>query len=450
MILFANWPSFTKRHASRILRGWYKDKFGVSPDYSDLLGQLAKTPSERQQLLRQYWEPNDEEREENKKTPTVAHRALASLASRGFIRILVTTNFDRLMESALADAGVNATVLSSADQVHGALPLVHTQCCVFKVNGDYLDARIRNTEIELDQYPQEFDQLLDRILDDFGIVVCGWSGEWDGALRRAIYRAPSRRFSTYWAARGKLSDEAKGLIQHRDASVVSIDDADSFFRTLEQAVISIEEFAKPHPLSTEAAVGALKRYIPEPRHRIRLADLVGDAVDRVLELTSEEHFPVQNGPQITNETVTSRIRKYDSVCSTLLAMAAVGGAWAEDEHYMVWRDALERLGTQPASGGMALWLEIQRYPATLLLYALGVGAVAKERLRFVEYLFSSTLRSYDQSKTGASGALPPVCLLAELKSKSDAEVRGHGTAPCSIERLDSRYVAIAYGDGCSE
>ena len=126
------------------------------------------------------------------------------------------------METALSDKGVVPTILSSPDQVQGALPLIHTQCCVFKVHGDYLDTRIRNTPSELDQYPYKFDQLLDRIFDEFGLVVCGWSAEWDGALRKAINRAPSRRFSTYWAARGEPGDEAQRLIDHRGAQVIPI------------------------------------------------------------------------------------------------------------------------------------------------------------------------------------------------------------------------------------
>ena len=31
---------------------WYREKYGKAPDYSDILDQLAKTPTERQQLLR--------------------------------------------------------------------------------------------------------------------------------------------------------------------------------------------------------------------------------------------------------------------------------------------------------------------------------------------------------------------------------------------------------------
>ena len=107
------------------------------------------------------------------------------------------------METALRDKGVVPTLLSSPDQVHGALPLIHTQCCVFKVHGDYLDTRIRNTPTELASYPAEFNKLLDRVFDEFGLVGCGWSADWDSALRNAIERTPSRRFATYWAVRGK-------------------------------------------------------------------------------------------------------------------------------------------------------------------------------------------------------------------------------------------------------
>jgi hypothetical protein len=169
---------------------WYRDSFGKEPDYSELLDALAKTPAERQQLLRIYWEATTDEREEGAKQPTPAHRAIADLVAQGFIKVIITTNFDRLMETALADVGIAPTVLSTPDQVHGALPLIHTRCCVFKVHGDYLDTRIRNTPEELEAYPAEFDTLLDRIFDEFGLVVCGWSADWDEALRRATCEPP--------------------------------------------------------------------------------------------------------------------------------------------------------------------------------------------------------------------------------------------------------------------
>ena len=149
---------------------WYLGKFGKEANYSDLLDELAKTPAERQQLLRRYWEPNNRERDEGDKKPTAAHRSIAALAARGFIRVIVTTNFDRLTETALTDEGIVPTILSSPDQIQGALPLIHTECRVFKVHGDYLDTRMLNTLGELDQYPEDVDHLLDRIFDEFGLI----------------------------------------------------------------------------------------------------------------------------------------------------------------------------------------------------------------------------------------------------------------------------------------
>ena len=224
---------------------WYRERFGTEPRYTDLLGQIAKTPAERHQMLRGYIEPTKREREEGEKCPTPAHRAIAALVARGFIRVILTTNFDRLLETALADEGVAPTVLSTPDQVRGALPLVHVPCCVFKLHGDYLDPRIRNTADEVSEYPAEYDKLLDQIFDEFGLIVCGWSAEWDDALYAAIMRAPSRRFTTYWAGKEETTERAKRLIDTRAAQEISIDSADEFFCAIQEQVVAIEEFSRP-------------------------------------------------------------------------------------------------------------------------------------------------------------------------------------------------------------
>ena len=218
---------------------WFRGTFGTGPDYSDLLDQLAKTQSERQQLLRGYWEATEEEREEGEKEPTAAHHAIAALAARGFIKVIVTTNFDKLMERALSAAGVEATVLSNEDLIKGAPPLDHIRHVVFRVHGDYLDTRIRNTEAELAAYPPEVDGLLDRIFDEYGLIVCGWSGDWDPALRAALERASSRRYTTYWTTRSRPSAVTQRLIAHRSAEVIQIRDANTFFEKLREDVTAI-------------------------------------------------------------------------------------------------------------------------------------------------------------------------------------------------------------------
>ena len=382
---------------------WYRNAFGKEPDYSDLLSELCRTEAERQRLLRGYFEPSADDREEGAKKPTAAHRAIAALVAGGFIRVILTTNFDRMIETALDDAGVTATVLSTPEQVQGAMPLFHTRCCVVKLHGDYLGPYIRNTQAELDTYPAEVNRLLDRVFDDFGLVVCGWSATWDGALRRALQRASSRRFTTYWAVHGEVEDEARRLIEHRAALEVPIKDADEFFSSVRRQVEALQEFARPHPLSTETAVASLKRYLAEPRHRIRLSDLLDDVVEQVVKSTADDAV-AGNPPRWDDNAVKQRMRSLEAACSTLLALGVVGGSWIEEEqeeHIRPWVRALERLGSKDWRASNSA-IDLRGYPAMLLLHALGLGAVEADRLWFLGRLLKTPVRtSYWEEATAA-------------------------------------------------
>ena len=173
----------------------------------------------------------------------------------------------------------------------------------------------------------------------------------------------------------------------------------------------LEESSKPHPLSPEAAVARLRQHIAQS-HPIQLSGFVDETVERVVEVTSGKAFAVEGGPNPTSASTTARVRGYEEACSTLLAMAVTGGSWAEEEHYSVWQRALKRLGSSISSGGLILWLELQRYPATLLLYALGLGAVEANRLQFLKHVLTTTVRGKRQEDLPAVRVLPPSCLFS--------------------------------------
>ena len=415
------------------LEEWYVQKYQEVPDYSKILDALVRTPSERQQLLRPYIEPDDQQRQEGLKQPTVAHRAIARLVAQGFIKVIVTTNFDRLIEKALEDEGVVPTVLSTSDQVEGALPLDHLNCCVFKVHGDYLDTRIRNTQSELDEYPQGYNDLLGRIFNEYGLIICGWSGSWDAALCNALFRAKSRRFTTYWALHGAASDEAQRLITHRSAQVIQIDSADRFFQNIQQTVTSIEEYSRPHPLSIEAAVASLKRYLSHPEYRIQLSDLIDSTVEQVVRNTTGEDFGV-HAPQAVKATISSRMRRYESACSTLLAIASVGGYWSDEDNSEAWERAIERLATTPSISGTTyvVWRDLRAYPGVLLLYALGISAIEARNLRFVNRIFRRTVTD-DSSGLAQSSTVLTKLLLAR---NTESHLKGF------LEGMERRHVPI--------
>ena len=271
--------------ASENPAAWYSNQFKKEPNYSALVEELGNTNSDRQSILDRYIEPDEQDLEQGWKLPTAAHKAVAKLAKLGVIRIIITTNFDRLLENALVEGQVPFAVISSPDDIDGMQPLSHSQgvCQVIKLHGDYKDSRILNTEEELKQYDERTDRLLDRIFDEFGIVVCGWSADWDIALRKAIRRCSTRRFGWYWTHRGETGEAADQIIQLRDAQRIPIEDAESFFTSLLDKVEALQEHNRPHPDSTALAVAMLKRFLPSPEDRIRLTDLITERTQTAAE-----------------------------------------------------------------------------------------------------------------------------------------------------------------------
>jgi hypothetical protein len=352
---------------------WYKAQYGEVPDYSKLLDAIAKSPSERSQLLRSYFEPTEQEREQGLKVPTPAHKAIAKLVADGYIRVILTTNFDRLLEKALEAIGVVPTVISTSDSIDGAMPLIHTKCCIIKVHGDYLDTRIRNTTAELGQYDERLNRLLDRVFDEFGLIVCGWSAEWDTALRAAIQRYPNRRFTTYWAARREPQEIAKELLDWRKGVFVEIKDADSFFQELEEKVSALQEIDRPHPLSAKVAVATLKKYLVDEQHRIRLHDLVKEEREKLYAQLSLEHFPLDT--PFSAQELRQRVQRYESLTEILIAVMVTGCYWGEESHEYLWTQCLERIANlHELKNGARPPLSL--YPALVLLYAGGIASIA--------------------------------------------------------------------------
>lgn len=85
-------------------------------------------------------------------------------------------------------------MVSRPEAVAGLTPLPHAAVTVIKLHGDYAELDMRNTFDELETYPAEWNTLLDRIFDEYGLVISGWSADWDTALVAALQRRVSRRY----------------------------------------------------------------------------------------------------------------------------------------------------------------------------------------------------------------------------------------------------------------
>ncbi|AJP52231.1 SIR2 family protein [Pseudomonas simiae] len=370
---------------------WYVGQTGEEPNYSTLLERLATTQTERRAIIQGFLEPSDEELEDGLKLPTRAHRAIAAMVKAGHVRVIVTTNFDRLMENALRDVGVEPTVVSSEDTLAGAEPLTHASCYILKIHGDYKDARILNTDVELGEYPAAFNALLDRIIDEFGLIVAGWSGEWDHALRAAFLRAPSRRYPTYWLSRGRLSERGQELITHRRATTVTGMDADTFFDGLNLKLETIQQSRLPNPAGIELTLAMAKRFMARPEHRIQLDDLVTSQAHQAISHLAPLFAARPQGS--TSKDFTDLVEIYEAAIEPLARLCAVLGRWGAAAEHTIVLDTIKGLhaASQVEQSGWVAGLALKSYPLALVTYAYGMGLVRADRLAELSELFNMTL-----------------------------------------------------------
>lgn len=369
---------------------WYRSKYGRQPDYSELLEQVAGTPDERQKLLAGYFEPTPEERDDGLKQPTAAHKAIAKLVAQGFVRVVVTTNFDHLIERAIESEGVTPTVISTPESIEGMKPLVHQQRVVIKVHGDYLDSRIKNTPEELGNYDERLNRLLDQVLDEFGIVICGWSGVWDTALLKAFQRCKSRRFTTFWAAKdNQIADSAQQLLQSRAGQVIAIRDADSFFSDLTEKVLSLDDLQRPHPHSVAAVTATVKRFLADDRYRIQFDDLVCQETERVIETL---HKIVSDAPGFD---FPENLNRVVAALELIRPIALHGIYWGEQHHIDRLIQIAPRFANEPKPGTKPPYQldELRAIAAIIVFYTQGIVAIARDRYDIVAALFGKTMVS---------------------------------------------------------
>lgn len=396
---------------------WYRDMTGKEPNYSALLEDLAASPEERRSILHSYIEPTEDDRAESRKVPTGAHRAIAALVRAGYIRVIVTTNFDRLMENALREIGIEPTIVASVDALLGAEPITHSACYILKLHGDYKDARILNTDSELSAYPSEYDRLLDRILDEHGLIVCGWSGEWDHALRAAFLRAPNRRYAAFWAARGNLGTGAEELIQHRRARVIEIDGADTFFTSLRQRVATLEQSHRQNPLSIELQVNSVKRFLAKSEYRIQLDESFAQEAERIMALFDHEDFSPAG---IWDQAVfRARIGRYEATTETLACMAGVLGRWGDGSELPLALDVIRGLYAQAekVGSGLTVYVNARSYPAVLVFTTYAIGLTRAERWKSLHALFGAHI---DRGHRDPRPAVETLFLQAWKGTENDA------------------------------
>ncbi|MEH0416059.1 SIR2 family protein [Streptomyces sp. B21-083] len=372
-------------------QAWWEAKGAGPLGYSALLAALGPTPAARQTLLSGYFDADPDDADD--KRPGAAHHAIAELVRRGSIGVIITTNFDRLTERALEEAGITPEIIHRPDEYAGTAPLQHRRVAVIKVHGDYLDHESLNTDEELSTYPKEQAAFLDRVFDEYGLIICGWSADWDKALVQAISGIRTRRYPMFWSQYGTQGDKAQDLAARHNAAIITGATADEFFPDLVRRLEALDKLAELPP-TREMAVAQLKRALPDPVRRIDLDDLLTRATDLVIGRATPDNYPLHG--DVFEQNATGYRRDAD----TLLHLLAAGVFHDDGTHDALWVRTVQRLArlrqTLPPSHTGDLEA-LRHYPALLAAWTMGVAAVIAGREEFIgtiltKPVFKSPLR----------------------------------------------------------
>lgn len=390
---------------------WYLTHHnGDAPRYETLLERLAPTPIERQRLLRQYFEgsataEDDDAGMSNRPVPSIAHKSIARLVKRGVVKVLVTMNFDRLMETAIRDEGIEPTVVASEADVLGLAPLHTLTCCVIHLHGDYLNPEtMLNTTLELENYRPNMQGLLKRLLEDYGLVIAGWSATYDPALRSAIAANYSPRLTMAWVEPFAQSEVATDLALLKNAQVLRMD-ADTAFGTLADSVESIATARSRHPRTVSVAATTAKRSLSGRWTAIDLHDSFGAELE-LLHSNSNFNLPTYDGyNQAQYHESVSQIWEASRVPAALIAVMAY---WGDSTTDSWWFDEIDRFATRPRVSGLVAMIKLRTIAGSFLFYSAGVAAVAAKRYDLLSRLLrKSAVDTWTQQRKPLFNALDP-------------------------------------------
>ena len=374
----------TQNHVSdgKNLEEWFREKYGCPVGYSSALQELAKTQTERVGLMKPYFEPVGKERPQ----PTKAHYAIAKLAKNGYLKVILTTNFDRLLETALEEEGITPQVIRFDDDIKGATPLVHSNLTVVKINGDYLDCRFRNTDDELESYSAEMSEYLRRIFDDFGLITCGWSAQWDrGGVVNIIRSSDNFRYASYFSYVGELPDGLRDIAQYRKGNTIPIEGADSFFSELYERVEALARCDSDHPLTKDIAVARIKKYIADTNGLIQYTDLFEQEAQAAFEKIAKE----LNYDYFDKMTFDKFNDLHFGAIEKLMPMCITAVRWSKPEHEGAIVNAIIRLssGLPTVCNYSEDAIKLQKLASLYLMYVVGISCIIYEKYSLLDKVF---------------------------------------------------------------
>jgi len=384
---------------------WYQKRYGPKPTFSDLFNGPS-TPEDREAALREYFTVGGAIPQ-----PTEAHRTIARMVKEGLISLIITTNFDDLLEQALRDEGVRPVVITEGSDP-AKMSVIPDQCRIVKVNGDYPDTPLKMTLNDLASYTPAITGYLDRIFSECGLIVCGWSATDDKGIVKILTRKRAvRRHSIFWCQRDRKPAIPSKIINNLSPAIIPIESANEFFGELYTRIEILRHYNTTESMTVATAVIKVRDALRDPRPDLILSDLINTETDKVYqELASLNYLPEEGSEIVAQEYFKNTLEEFERLTAPLAAMAAMIAHYNDGGNTDLIADTIERLINLPCpdlrpiqsiqihdirvgSGFGKDWFfdlvcQVRYYPALLVIYAAGIAAVKKGNLDILEAILA--------------------------------------------------------------
>lgn len=205
---------------------WLAREGLADASYSSIIGALRPDKPQQREYLAGFFESKD---------PTLAHRTLARLVKQRMVRVIITTNFDPLMERALDEQGASYSVIASDAELKDAEPREHASCRIIKPHGDWQDLNLRNSDEEVAELPPLLEAELREIFNRYGLAVMGY-GAYEKERLVTLLKERSSPYGLYWLVRGEPEKTAKEIVQRQGGRWIQRESADTFMAELERKI----------------------------------------------------------------------------------------------------------------------------------------------------------------------------------------------------------------------
>lgn len=377
---------------------WYKEtREGKAPTFTSLFGELAKSDDDRKAILRQYFEPLGSDGEPQKIEPTPAHMSIARLVRDGVISMIITTNFDSLFEEAIKKETGRTPVVITHESDPRVMEVAGDHCRIVKVNGSYPSTDLKLTPDDLASYEKNLAGYLYHIFSEFGLVICGWSGENDTGLVKILTADKIRRFAIFWCSRDAPEKIPVDIRKKLHLATIGIRSANEFFGDLESRIDLLRRHERTTSLTVESAIKKVKDALRDSRPELILSDLLHDETDRVLEEVNRSDI-IPEGIVNGKACFKNRLEELERVSAPLVAMVATIAYYDDGIRVDLITETIDRLINLPQienlfsgtgwqisgiHGSMSgtkyheYFYNMRLYPALLTIYASGIAAVHK-------------------------------------------------------------------------